>query len=140
VRQRVYDLFPVLEEKRHLAAGSLSGGEQQMLAIAQSLMGEPRVLLLDEPSAGLAPLLVRRMFEVLEQLRGTGLTILLVEQIVAESLALADSGAVLVSGRVVLTGDGASLRDRPDLDALYFGAEPVAATAAVAAAQSSDDH
>jgi branched-chain amino acid transport system ATP-binding protein len=137
--QRVYGLFPVLEEKRRLAAGSLSGGEQQMLAIAQSLMGEPRVLLLDEPSAGLAPLLVRRMFEVLERLRGTGLTILLVEQIVAESLALADSGSVLVGGRVVLAGDGPSLRARPDLDALYFGAEPAAATA-VAAAPSPEDH
>jgi len=138
VLDHVYELFPVLQEKRHLPAGSLSGGEQQMLAIAQSLMGEPRVLLLDEPSAGLAPLLVRRMFEVLEQLRGTGLTILLVEQIVAQSLALADSGAVLVSGRVVLSGDGESLRDRPDLDALYFGAEPAALTAVAAPAAS--DH
>jgi branched-chain amino acid transport system ATP-binding protein len=138
VLQRVLELFPVLHEKRHLAAGSLSGGEQQMLAIAQSLMGDPRVLLLDEPSAGLAPLLVRRMFDVLERLRGTGLTILLVEQIVAESLALADSGAVLVSGRVVLTGDGGELRERPDLDALYFGAEPAAATAAAAGPPAQD--
>jgi branched-chain amino acid transport system ATP-binding protein len=138
VLQRVYELFPVLAEKRNLAAGSLSGGEQQMLAIAQSLTGDPRVLLLDEPSAGLAPLLVRRMFDVLESLRGTGLTILLVEQIVAESLALADTGAVLVSGRVVLTGDGAELRRRPDLDALYFGAEPAAAAAAATAP--SQDH
>jgi branched-chain amino acid transport system ATP-binding protein len=113
--------FPVLAARLGQQAGSLSGGEQQMLAIAQALMSEPSVLLLDEPSAGLAPLLVHRTFQVMADLRAQGLTILLVEQIVRQSLAVADTASILVSGRIVLAGDAQDMGARDDLQELYFG-------------------
>jgi branched-chain amino acid transport system ATP-binding protein len=120
-QERVFTLFPRLAERRHQAAGSLSGGEQQMLAIGQALMNSPRVLMLDEPSAGLAPVLVERMFEVLRELRSGGSTILLVEQLLEQSLAIADRACLLSGGRIVATGDAAEIRTRTDLKQLYFG-------------------
>src|SRR5919198_3423074 len=105
----VLDLFPRLRERQQQAAGTLSGGEQQMLAIGRGLMAQPRLLMLDEPSLGLAPRLVDEIFASLQRLRESGLTILLVEQNVVEVLELADRGYVLQTGRVVLAGTGAEL-------------------------------
>ncbi|MDQ3810615.1 MAG: ABC transporter ATP-binding protein, partial [Chloroflexota bacterium] len=107
--ERVYDLFPRLAERRTQRAGTLSGGEQQMCAIARGLMAGPRLLMLDEPSLGLAPRLVDEIFQSLARLRNSGLSILLVEQNVVEVLELADRGYVLQTGRVVLEGGGADL-------------------------------
>jgi branched-chain amino acid transport system ATP-binding protein len=119
--ERAFALFPVLQQRRSQRAGTLSGGEQQMLAIGRALMAEPRVLLLDEPSLGLSPLLTERIFESIAQLRETGVTIALVEQNAAAALALADTAVVLVQGRVRFAG---SARDAmlPDLlHAAYLG-------------------
>jgi branched-chain amino acid transport system ATP-binding protein len=102
--ESVFELFPVLRERRAQSARTLSGGEQQMLAIGRGLMSKPRLLMLDEPSLGLAPLLVRQIFRVVQELKGRGLTILLVEQNVRQSLAIADYAYVLQTGRVVLAG------------------------------------
>jgi branched-chain amino acid transport system ATP-binding protein len=101
--------FPVLAERRHQKAGLLSGGEQQMLAIARALMARPRLLLMDEPSLGLAPQMVERVFDLISELRAEGITILLVEQNVPMSLDVADSGVVLANGRAVLQGPAAEL-------------------------------
>ncbi len=109
-RQHVMeDRFPVLAERRHQKAGLLSGGEQQMLAIARALMARPRLLLMDEPSLGLAPQMVERVFDLIASLRDEGLTILLVEQNVPMSLDIADHGVVLANGRAVLSGTAADL-------------------------------
>lgn len=119
--ERCYSLFPRLAERRQQLAGSLSGGEQQMLAIARALMGRPTLLLLDEPSLGLAPKLVAELMATLARLHRDGLTLLLVEQNAAAALAIADRAVVLETGRVRLEGSAAELRDAPELQALYLG-------------------
>ena len=119
--ERCYGLFPRLAERRQQLAGSLSGGEQQMLAIARALMGRPTLLLLDEPSLGLAPKLVAELMATLAALHRDGLTLLLVEQNATAALAIADRAVVLETGRVRLQGSAAELRDAPELQALYLG-------------------
>ena len=120
----VFSLFPVLGERRHQAGATLSGGEQQMLAIGRALMAEPRLLLLDEPSLGLAPLIVRSIFRVIRELRSRRVTILLVEQNVRQALAVADRAYVLETGRVVLSGTGAELRANADIEKAYLSGSP----------------
>ncbi len=119
--ERVYQLFPRLQERRSQAAGTLSGGEQQMLAIARALMSHPRVLLLDEPSLGLAPLLVEQIFQIIQELHREGVTILLVEQNAYQALRIADRAYVLETGRIRLSGDAATLADDPEIQAAYLG-------------------
>jgi branched-chain amino acid transport system ATP-binding protein len=120
--ERVVALFPRLAERQRQTAGTLSGGEQQMLAIGRCLMGEPRLILLDEPSLGLAPVVVDEMFGVIDSLnRDAGLTIVLVEQNVAQSLALAHRGYVLENGRIVLSGTGAELLANEGVRQAYVG-------------------
>jgi len=121
VRDEMYDLFPRLSERRKQLAGSLSGGEQQMCAIARSLMSRPRLLMLDEPSLGLAPIIVEEVFALIRRLSQAGVTILLVEQNVVEALELSDHGNVIDHGRVVLSGTGPELLEHPELQAAYFG-------------------
>ena len=116
----VYGLFPKLAERRRQLAGTLSGGEQQMLAIGRALMSDPRLLLLDEPFLGLAPLVVSEIRNALQELRRTGLTLLMVEQKLEIALGFASRAYVLIKGRVVLEDDTASLARRPDLRDLYF--------------------
>ena len=121
--QRVFSLFPVLETRRTQRAGTLSGGEQQMLAIGRALMSEPRLLLLDEPSLGLAPLVIRTIFRTIVALnREHGLTILLVEQNARQALKIARRGYVLQNGRIVLEGSGAALLTDPQVRAAYLDA------------------
>jgi branched-chain amino acid transport system ATP-binding protein len=118
---RIYELFPVLEERRKQNGGTLSGGEQQMLAIGRALMSRPRLLLLDEPSMGLAPLIVAKIFEIIRDIRASGTTVLLVEQNAAQALELADRGYVLEVGSVVMSdAAGALLRD-DRVRAAYLG-------------------
>ena len=117
----VYTLFPVLEERKAQLAGSLSGGEQQMCAIGRALMSRPRVLMLDEPTLGLAPVLVARIFETVRTINGSGMTILLVEQNVRQALTLAHSAAVLESGHLVLSGQGRELLGDDRLKRAYLG-------------------
>ncbi|MGI8549812.1 MAG: ABC transporter ATP-binding protein [Dehalococcoidia bacterium] len=124
VRQQLagfYARFPVLAERRHLPAGSLSGGEQQMLAIARGLMARPRLLLLDEPSMGLAPLMVNEVFRLLREIQASGTTILLVEQNARKALTLSSYAYVLQSGRIVLEGTGVELLSNEALNAAYLG-------------------
>lgn len=121
---RVYELFPRLAEREKQAAGTLSGGEQQMLAIGRALMGKPTVMLLDEPSLGLAPLMVERIMNTLGTLREDGLTIVLVEQNAQAALALADRGYLLHTGRVMAAGTGAELASDPVVRQVYLGAAP----------------
>ena len=116
----VTELFPILRERADQRAGTLSGGEQQMLAIARALMGRPKLLLLDEPSLGLAPLIVRQIFAVLAALNKRGLTILLVEQNARAALRLAHRGYVMVNGLITLSGGGAELLARPEVQAAYL--------------------
>lgn len=118
---RVHTLFPRLAERKHQAAGTLSGGEQQMLVIARALMSRPTVLLLDEPSLGLAPAIVDRIFEMIDTLKRTGLTIFLVEQNVNQALALADRAYVLRLGKIVASGTADEIRSTTDLSAHYLG-------------------
>jgi branched-chain amino acid transport system ATP-binding protein len=119
--ERVYALFPVLKEKRLLTAGMLSGGQQQMLAMARALMGHPKLLLLDEPSMGLAPLLIREIFRIVESLRDEGITIFLVEQNAHAALAIADIGYVIETGGIVLSGRGPELLDNEQVQSAYLG-------------------
>jgi branched-chain amino acid transport system ATP-binding protein len=119
--REVFALFPVLEEKRALPAGTLSGGQQQMLAIGRALMSRPRLLLLDEPSMGLAPLIVREIFGVIRRLKVNGLSILLVEQNARAALRLADWGYVIETGRVSAQGDSASLLANEEVRRAYLG-------------------
>ncbi|MFQ5857399.1 MAG: ABC transporter ATP-binding protein [Anaerolineae bacterium] len=117
----VFEIFPVLKERRQQAAGTLSGGEQQMLAVGRGLMARPRLLLLDEPSLGLAPLLVRELFEVVAELRERGTTILLAEQNARAALQVADRGYVLEVGHVVLHGTARELIDTELVQRAYLG-------------------
>ena len=117
----VYELFPRLKERVHQRAGTMSGGEQQMLAIGRALMSKPRLLLLDEPSLGLAPIIIQQIFEIIERLRDRGMTIFLVEQNANQALKLADRGYVLETGRVVLAGTGAELLADPAVRQAYLG-------------------
>jgi branched-chain amino acid transport system ATP-binding protein len=121
--ERVLELFPRLRERFKQQAGTLSGGEQQMLAIGRALMGQPRLLLLDEPSMGLAPLIVQQIFQIIREINASGVTVLLVEQNAAQALALADRGYVLQTGEVVLEGTGADLLADPRIRAAYLGEE-----------------
>ncbi|MFC0131237.1 ABC transporter ATP-binding protein [Massilia eurypsychrophila] len=118
---RVFALFPVLKEKRLLTAGMLSGGQQQMLAMARALMGHPKLLLLDEPSMGLAPLLIKEIFRIVESLRDQGITIFLVEQNAHAALAIADIGYVIETGGIVLSGPGPELLDNEQVQSAYLG-------------------
>jgi branched-chain amino acid transport system ATP-binding protein len=120
-RERVMATFPRLAERCRQCAGTLSGGEQQMLAIGRGLMAEPRFLILDEPSLGLSPLLVEEMFALVRRLSGEGLSILLVEQNVVQSLGVAAHAHVLESGRIVLSGTGEALASDPNLQRTYLG-------------------
>jgi branched-chain amino acid transport system ATP-binding protein len=117
----VFELLPILAERRQQVAGSLSGGEQQMCAIGRALMTRPRILLLDEPTEGLAPLYVERLFQLIARLRDDGITILLVEQNVEHVLKIADRGYVLENGRIVLEDTGARLLQDPRLKTAYLG-------------------
>jgi branched-chain amino acid transport system ATP-binding protein len=119
--EHVYTLFPVLRERERQRAGTLSGGEQQMLAIGRALMSEPRMLVLDEPSTGLSPLLVTQMFRSLEQLGREGLTVLLLEQNVRHALELCSRGYVLENGRIVLEGKARELLHDPHIERAYLG-------------------
>ncbi len=118
---RVFALFPRLKERRSQVGGTLSGGEQQMLAIGRALMAAPRILLLDEPSMGLAPVLVEQIFETIRSINSQGTTILLVEQNAAMALAIAHRGYVLETGSIALAGSAAELRDNPDVRRAYLG-------------------
>jgi branched-chain amino acid transport system ATP-binding protein len=117
----VFSLFPVLSERERQVAGTLSGGEQQMLAIGRALMSGPRMLVLDEPSTGLSPLLVAQMFRSLEQLGREGLTVLLLEQNVRNALELCNRGYVLENGRIVLQGNTKELLHNPHIERAYLG-------------------
>ncbi len=119
--QRVFNHFPRLRERLEQRAGTLSGGEQQMLAIGRALMSKPRLLLLDEPSLGLAPLFVREIFRIINEIRATGTTVLLVEQNVHMALNIADYAYLLETGRVILSDQSAALRQREEVKRAYLG-------------------
>ncbi|WP_374380732.1 ABC transporter ATP-binding protein [Dongia sp.] len=118
---QMMELFPILAARRKQLAGTLSGGEQQQLAIARSLMSKPKLLLLDEPSLGLAPIVVELIFDLIKRLRGLGITILLVEQNVHQALDIADRGYVVSGGSVVLSGSAAELKTSSDVQKAYMG-------------------
>lgn len=120
--EREFKRFPRLRERQDQLSGTLSGGEQQMLAISRALMSEPRLLLLDEPSLGLAPLIIKDIFNAIRQLRESGLTILLVEQMARQALGVADRAYVLETGCITLEGSGRELLDDPKVKAAYLGA------------------
>ena len=119
--ERVYSLFPLLYERRSQLAGTLSGGEQQMVAMGRALMSKPKLLLMDEPSMGLAPILVERSFEIIQQVNESGVAMLVVEQNANVSLSIADRGYVLSTGRIVLEGPAADLLENEDLRKAYLG-------------------
>jgi branched-chain amino acid transport system ATP-binding protein len=123
VLEQVLEMFPRLRERLRQMAGTLSGGEQQMLAIGRALMGKPRLLLLDEPSMGLAPLVVAQIFQIVREINATGVTVLLVEQNAAQALSLANRGYVLETGELVLEGTGAELLADDRIRAAYLGEE-----------------
>src|SRR6476660_272551 len=120
-RSRVFSIFPRLAERQGQSAGTLSGGEQQMLAIGRGLMAEPRLLILDEPSLGLSPLLVEELFALIKTINAEGIALLLVEQNVVQSLEVAERAYVLDNGAIVLQGRAAEVRDNPDLKRTYLG-------------------
>ncbi len=122
--KQIYELFPRLEERKKQMAGTLSGGEQQMLAIGRALMARPKLLLLDEPSMGLAPLIVQEIFAVIEHLRSDkGTTILLVEQNAKAALKMADRAYVLETGKIILEGNAAAMLENPEVQRAYLGKE-----------------
>jgi branched-chain amino acid transport system ATP-binding protein len=120
--RRLFERFPILGERCTQAAGTLSGGEQQMLAISRALMSRPKLVMFDEPSLGLAPNLVERMFDIIRQIRAEGVTVIMVEQNAAAALELSDRSYVLEQGRVSITGTGAALRNDPHVRQAYLGA------------------
>ncbi len=120
-RKDVYDLFPRLSERANQQAGTLSGGEQQMLAIGRAMMSQPKLLLLDEPSLGLAPLLVESVFDIIQQIKERGVTILLVEQNAWQALEIADRGYVMETGKITLTDSAAALLTNPQVEQAYLG-------------------
>jgi branched-chain amino acid transport system ATP-binding protein len=117
----VFTRFPRLKERRNQLGGTLSGGEQQMLAMARALMGKPKLLLLDEPSMGLAPILVEQIFDIIQDINDQGVTILLVEQNAQMALSIADRGYVLETGKIVLEGNAQELLQNPMVEAAYLG-------------------
>lgn len=117
----VFDMFEILKERRHQVAGTLSGGQQQMLAIGRGLMAKPRLLMLDEPSWGIAPKLVTKILDTIQQINAAGITILVVEQNVKRALEIAHRAYVLQTGRIVLAGSGRELLDNPDIQKAYLG-------------------
>jgi len=119
--ERIFERFPVLAERREQAAGTLSGGEQQMLAISRALMSRPKLVLFDEPSLGLAPNIVERTFEIIRQIRAEGVTVVMVEQNAAAALELSDRAYVMEQGAVALTGTGESLLHDPHVQRAYLG-------------------
>ena len=121
--ERVMELFPILRERRRQAAGTLSGGEQQMLAIGRALMSQPRLLLLDEPSMGLSPLMTQQVFDVLQELKKEGLTILLVEQNAYEALTISDRAYIMETGNITLEGKSSELIDDPRVRDAYLGGD-----------------
>src|SRR3954467_14051314 len=120
--KRLFERFPILQERRDQAAGTLSGGEQQMLAISRALMSRPKLVMFDEPSLGLAPNIVERTFDIIRQIRAEGVTVIMVEQNAAAALELSDRSYVLEQGRVSLTGTGQALLDDPHVREAYLGA------------------
>jgi len=127
--KHVFELFPILAERRRQMAGTMSGGEQQMLAVGRALMSRPKLMLLDEPSLGLAPLIVKTIFEVIEALNREGTTILLVEQNARMALKLAHRGYVLETGQITLADDAAVLLEEPRVKSAYLGEEAAAESA-----------
>lgn len=119
--KRVYELFPLLEERKHQKAGSLSGGEQQMLAIGRALMCQPKLLMLDEPSLGLSPIMVKRIFELISVLNKQKVTILLVEQNVRQALKIAHKAYVIKNGKIVMNGHGEELLENEEIRQAYLG-------------------
>ena len=119
--EEMYELFPRLRERRSQAGGTLSGGEQQMLALARGMMAGPRLLLLDEPSLGLAPIVVEQLFSIIPRIRASGVTVFIAEQDVRSSLEFADTAYVMENGRIVRTGPAAQLLDDPSIKEAYLG-------------------
>ncbi|MDF2472863.1 MAG: Branched-chain amino acid transport ATP-binding protein LivF [Anaerocolumna sp.] len=119
--ERVYRYFPVLKERKNQVGSTLSGGEQQMLAIGRALMGSPKLLLLDEPSLGLAPLIVKSIFEIIKEIRADGTTVLIVEQNALQTLKIADYAYVLEVGKITMEGSAEELRNNPQLIEAYLG-------------------
>jgi branched-chain amino acid transport system ATP-binding protein len=119
--KRVYKLFPLLEERQRQKAGTMSGGEQQMLAIGRALMAQPKLLMLDEPSLGIGPIVVQRIYETIAEINSSGVAILLVEQNANYALDAASRGYVLETGRIALANDSASLRNNPEVQDAYLG-------------------
>jgi len=119
--RRLFERFPILGERSTQAAGTLSGGEQQMLAISRALMSRPKLVMFDEPSLGLAPNIVERMFDIIRQIRAEGMTVIMVEQNAAAALELSDRSYVLEQGRVSITGTGEALRNDPQVKQAYLG-------------------
>jgi branched-chain amino acid transport system ATP-binding protein len=118
---KIFELFPILRERKTQAAGTLSGGERQMLALGKALMGQPKLLMLDEPSLGLAPMVVAEMFHTIQSLNGQGTTILLVEQNARSALKISHRGYVLDTGRIIVTGTGEELRDNDEVKRAFLG-------------------
>ncbi|MFN3957392.1 MAG: ABC transporter ATP-binding protein [Tepidimonas ignava] len=124
--ERMFELFPRLRERRDQLAGTMSGGEQQMLAMARALMSRPKLLLLDEPSMGLSPIMVDKIFEVVRDVHAQGMTVLLVEQNARRALQVADRGYVMDSGEIIMTGEAKAMLDDPKVRAAYLGEASVA--------------